>query len=115
MRLAVKITLSLLLLFGVMYMFVFPAHTYLVQKSDIAVQERVVGILTRENATLAARRSALQTRSAIEQIAREEYGLVMPGQQAFMVLPSPSAPARQAPARPRHSAWYSGLEFWHSL
>jgi cell division protein FtsB len=98
-----------------MYLFVFPARTYLAQKQDIAVQEQTIGILKAENTKLAAESASLQSGSTIARIARAEYGLVKPGQQAFMVLPSPDRPRpAAAPLRPK-TPWYAPLEFWHHL
>jgi cell division protein FtsB len=115
MRLAVKIALGALVLIGAMYLFAFPARTYLAQKQGIAVQERTIAVLKAENAKLAAQRSALQNDATIEQIARQEYGLVKPGQQAFMVVPSAGKPVERAPVERKRSAWFAPLEFWHYL
>lgn len=115
MRLAVKIALVLLVLGGAMYLFVFPARTYLAQKQQIAAEQQTVTVLRAEDSKLASQSSALQDNATIEQIARQQYGLVKPGQQAFMVLPAPNRPQPSAPAPPKHAAWYSSLEFWHYL
>ena len=115
MRLAVKVVLVLLVLGGAMYLFVFPARTYLAQKQDIAAQQHTVAVLRTENSKLVAEKSALQDASTIEDIARREYGLVKAGQQAFMVLPASTRREPPAPPPPRHSAWYSSLEFWRYL
>ena len=115
MRLGVKIALVLLVLGGAMYLFVFPARTYLAQKQGIAAEERTVAVLKAEDAKLTSESAALQDNSTIEQIARQEYGLVEQGQQAFMVLPAPSHPQAVVPPPAKHGAWYSSLEFWHDL
>lgn len=115
MRLAVKIALVLLVLGGAMYLFVFPARTYLAQKQEIAAEEQTVAVLKAEDSKLTSQSSALQDSATIEQIARQQYGLVKPGQQAFMVLPATGRPQVAAPAPPKHAAWYSSLEFWHYL
>jgi cell division protein FtsB len=115
MRLTVKIALVLLVLGGAMYLFVFPARTYLAQKQAIAAEEQTVAVLRAEDSKLTSQSSALQDSATIEQIARQQYGLVKPGQQAFMVLPAPSRPQPLAPPPPKPSAWYSSLEFWHYL
>ena len=115
MRLTVKFGLAVLVLCGAMYLFVFPAHTYLAQKQDIVGQEQTIAVLKAENTKLAAESAALQNDATIEQIARAEYGLVMPGQQAFMVLPSPAPPPAPAAPRPAKAPWYAPLEFWHHL
>ena len=115
MRLTVKFGLAVLVLCGATYLFVFPARTYLAQKQDIVAQEHTIAVLKAENTKLTAESAALQNSSTIEQIARAEYGLVMPGQQAFMVLPSPAPPpSPAAPPRPK-APWYAPLEFWHHL
>ena len=118
MRKAVKITLVFLVLAGAMYVFVFPARTYLAQQRSIAAEQRQVAALQAEDAKLAAESASLKSDATIERIAREEYGLVEPGQQAFTVLPPPasqrSAPSSH-PSPPKHAAWYSRLEFWRYL
>ena len=97
MRLAVKIALAVLVLCGAMYLFVFPARTYLAQKQDIVGQERTIAVLKAENTKLAAKAPPYRAMPPSNR-SPAEYGLVKPGQQAFMVLPSP-APA-PAPLRP---------------
>ena len=65
MRLAVKVTLGVLVLFGAMYLFAYPTRTYLEQRQDISVQEQTIAVLKSENAKLAAERSALQSDATI--------------------------------------------------
>ncbi len=119
MRLAVriaKITMAVMVLVGAMYLFAYPARTYLAQKQAIAVQERTIAVLKGEDSKLAGESSALQSSATIAQIARQKYGLVKPGQQAFMVLPSPGKPASSAVRkRANRTSWYASLEFWHHL
>jgi cell division protein FtsB len=119
MRLAVtiaKITMAVMVLVGAMYLFAYPARTYLAQKQAIAVQERTIAVLKAEDSKLAGESSALQSPATIARIAREQYGLVKHGQQAFMVLPSPAKPASSAAnKRSNRTSWYAPLEFWHHL
>ncbi|HMK98130.1 MAG TPA: septum formation initiator family protein [Acidimicrobiales bacterium] len=115
MRLTLRLGLVLAVFIGAAYVFAFPARTYIEQRHEIAVQEQTVSVLRAENAKLAAESSALQNTSTIEQIARQEYGLVMPGQQAFMVLPSTAPPATKVPKVAKARPWYAPLEFWHQF
>ena len=112
MRLGVKIALVLLVLGGAMYLFVFPARTYLAQKQGIAAEARTVAVLKAEDAKLTSENSALQDNATIEQIARQEYGLVKQGQQAFMVLPGLAVPRPRPHRRPSRRLgtlpWSSG-------
>lgn len=113
MRFTLKFGLVALVLCGAMYLFAFPARTYLAQKHDIAGQEQTIAVLKAENAKLAAESAALRDYSTIGRIARLDYGLVRAGQQAFTVLPSQAPPGPSAvPARPK-APWYAPLEFWH--
>ena len=82
----------------------YPARTYLAQKQDIAVQERTIAGIEGRRLQADGREPALQGAPTIEQIARQEYGLVKPGQQAFMVVPARTKPAPVAPPPPRHAA-----------
>ncbi len=119
MRLAVriaKITMAVMVLVGAMYLFAYPARTYLAQKQAIAVHERTIAVLKGEDSKLAGESSALQSPATIARIARQDYGLVKHGQQAFMVLPSPSrAASAVVPRQAKASSWYASLEFWHHL
>ena len=115
MRSAVKAGLALAVLLVVAYLFAVPAHTYLDQKSAVALERKTISVLHHENANLSAEARDLNNDATIEQIARQDYGLVKPGQQAFMVVPS-KAPAAARPDRPRPvHHWYSELEFWRFL
>jgi cell division protein FtsB len=113
MRAVVKAGLAVIIFLGAAYFFVFPARTYLAQKSSIALEQRTISVLRTENSKLAHERRDLNRDATVQQIAREDYGLVKPGQQAFMVLPSPAlgAPApTKAPQATHH--WYTDLEVW---
>ena len=100
MRLGVKVALVLLVLGGAMYLFVFPARTCTSLRSRASRPRRgTVAVLRAEDAKLTSESSALQDNATIEQIARQQYGLVKQGQQAFMVLPAGQAVPRRRPHR----------------
>jgi cell division protein FtsB len=67
----------------------FPTRSYLAQRDSTQEAERELDELDRSNAELARRVDRLNDPAEIERIAREEYGLVRPGEQAFAVLPPP--------------------------
>lgn len=117
MRLALKAGLCLLVLAGALYLFVYPARTYLEQRHEIASAERTLSVLNGENSKLSAQVVRFHQASYIEQVARTEYGFVMPGQQAYTVLPPTHEPASRPVAthKSSSSSWYAPLEFWHHL
>ena len=118
MRRAVWPFLVSIVVVGVLFLLVFPARTYLGQRRSLAAAEHRVSVLSGENATLDQRVAKLQDQAEIERIAREQYGLVKPGEEAYAILPPPTVPAPEgdapaATAKPPHRTWYQRL--WHKL
>jgi cell division protein FtsB len=68
----------------------FPAGSLLSQRSDLSGTEAELGALHQQDAALAQEGKDLSDAGEIGRIAREQYQLVSPGQQAYEVLPAPS-------------------------
>jgi cell division protein FtsB len=85
---------------GVLFAGVFPTRTYLAQRASISHAEKQLQVLGEQNADLEKRAKELQTDAEIERLAREQYNLVKPGEEAYAVLPPPSKapPATTPPA-----------------
>lgn len=77
---------------GVLFFGVFPTRAYLDQRRDIASAESQLAALDATNAELAARVDALRTDAEVERLAREQYNLVFPGEEAYALLPAPEPP-----------------------
>lgn len=75
--------------FGVLAVAVFPTSTYLDQRADTSEAEQRLAVLRDQNAAYAERIERLQTVEEIERLAREQYNLVFPGEEAYAVLPAP--------------------------
>jgi cell division protein FtsB len=87
-------------LVGVLFAGVFPTRTFLAQRAAISHAQKQLEVLGQQNADLEQRAKELQTDAEIERLAREQYNLVKPGEEAYAVLPPPSkadAPAADAP------------------
>jgi cell division protein FtsB len=100
---------------GVLILFVFPGRTLLTQDRNIAAAQTHINALDRANSVLRQRQAALDDPAQIEQMARERFGMVLSGQQAYAITP-PSAPASTKPAVVPKTAshpWWHDLEFWH--
>lgn len=74
---------------GVLALTVFPTSTYLDQRADTAEAEQRLAVLQTQNDAYEARIARLQTPEEIERLAREQYNLVRPGEEAYAVLPAP--------------------------
>jgi cell division protein FtsB len=86
MRRAVRVLLVAVVVGGIVFLFVLPGRTWLAQGRARAAAQRQDAALSRENAALAERVSELQSSAYVEQLAREQFGLVLPGEQAYGIL-----------------------------
>ncbi len=104
---------------GVLFVAVFPTRTWLAQRQDLVATERRVVVLASQNDELAARVQRLNTDAEIERLAREQYNLVRPGEEAFAILPSPPPPRSRptpGPADDEAGFWsrlWGGVSFWN--
>ena len=69
----------------------FPAASLLHQRSTLAASEAQLASLHKQDAALAQEKKNLNDAGEIGRIAREQYQLVDPGQQAYQVLPPTGA------------------------
>ncbi|HEX7165365.1 MAG TPA: septum formation initiator family protein [Acidimicrobiales bacterium] len=86
---AVWLVVGSTILAAVLLLGVFPTRSYLSQRDAIDREKTKVAVLDRENQRLAARVTELQTDAEIERLAREQYNLVKPGEEAYAILPAP--------------------------
>lgn len=78
----------------------FPARTWLGQQDTIAERERELELLDTQVEALEARVEALDTPDEIEHMAREQYNMVRPGEEAYRILPAPAQPLDIPPGWP---------------
>jgi cell division protein FtsB len=81
-----RVAVASLALVAMMFLFVFPTRSYLAQKRQIGKAAHAVKVLEAQNEVLARQASQLKTRSEIERLAREQFNMVLPGEQAYNVV-----------------------------
>ena len=89
-------------LVGTLFLFVFPARTYLDQHRRLAATQQRLRVLAQRNSELTARVQQLNTDAEIERLARERYSLVKPGEEAYAILPAPAPPPPAARSKSAH-------------
>ena len=99
---------------GVLFVAVFPTRTWLTQRQELEATEQKVAVLTKQNAEMEERVRRLNTDAEIERLARQDYNLVRPGEEAYAILPSPEAP-RHRPAESARRAKPDDGGFWSQL
>lgn len=104
---------------GLVFLAVFPTRTYLTQRRDLSNTERRLAVLSSQNQELSGRVARLNTEAEIERLAREQYNLVRPGEEAFAILPPPGPPTLgrddEAATREPDGFWgrlWDGVTFW---
>ncbi|HEX4903835.1 MAG TPA: septum formation initiator family protein [Acidimicrobiales bacterium] len=88
LRKAVWPVLVFVLLIGVLFVAVFPTRTWWAQRAEMRGATEQLQVLEEQNTLLASRVDALQSDDEIERLAREQYNLVKPGEEAYALLPS---------------------------
>lgn len=68
---------------------VFPTSTFLEQRRATTEVEQRLAVLRDQNEAYEARIHRLEAPAEIERLAREQYNLVFPGEEAYAVLPAP--------------------------
>ncbi len=81
-----------LALVAVLFVGVFPTRTYLSQREAMAANRSTLDELVETNATLQERVEALESPEHVERLAREEFGMVRPGEEPYRILPAPEQP-----------------------
>jgi len=92
MRRAVWPALVSVVFVGVLFTAVFPTRTFLAQRAATNSAEEKLRVLGEENELLEARIARLHSDEELERIAREQYHLVRPGEEAYAVLPPAEEP-----------------------
>ena len=87
--------LVVLVLVGILFVAVLPSRTLLQQRRDTRAATAELRDLRERNEALEERARRLRDPREIEQLAREQYGLVRPGEEPYVVLPAPPPPAER--------------------
>jgi cell division protein FtsB len=86
--------LATAMLITVLVVGVFPTRSYLSQRQAIASASADLAKVSQTNDTMQAEVDRLQTSQEIERQAREQYGMVNPGDEAYHILPRPQDPLK---------------------
>ena len=76
------------LLFAGLVYFVFPTATWLEQRAEASEVDRTLVELLEEQEGLRADIARMRTDEEVERIARRDFSLVFPGEEAYALLPA---------------------------
>lgn len=91
-----------------------PAQQVMAQRELITQQELELATLTEQNNALESRLSRSADQGYMEKLAREQLGLVRPGETAYIVVPGPPVEAVPGPPEPKNlfeqvASWFREL------
>ena len=102
-----RLFVTALVVAGILFTFGNPARTWYEQRQEISAARQRNAVLDEQSRHLQARVDELGTDAEVERIAREQYGLVRPGEEAFGILPAPgSGPSAPLPPPPEERSWW---------
>ncbi|HZQ84499.1 MAG TPA: septum formation initiator family protein [Acidimicrobiales bacterium] len=105
---------------GMLFLAVFPARTYWQQRHSLSAANARLHVLAKQNAALDKQVSKLHTDAEIERLARQQYNLVRPGEEAYAILPGPEAAhthtVKSTPPKKHKGFWsraWDDVTFWN--
>ncbi len=88
---ALRVSVAALVAVGLLFVVVFPVSAWLDQRSTLDQSERRLQTLQRERKRLDRQAALITTPAEVEKIARERFGMVRQGEQAYAAVPGPAA------------------------
>jgi cell division protein FtsB len=87
--LALRVSVATLVVIGLLFVVVFPVQAWMRQRSDLSASQHRLTVIRAERQRLERAAHRLNDPSEIERLARELYGMVRPGEQAWATVPGP--------------------------
>ena len=97
---------------------IFPFRQIIADRRTVALAQEKLLALREENSRLEAEVAALESDAEVERLAREQFGLVLPGETAYVVVPPAGEEAAEPELeptldRPGEQPWWD--DFWDFL
>jgi len=89
-----------------------PARQALEQRDSLRAEERKLAALKTSNTKMQERLSRLSDPDYLEKVAREQLGLVRPGETSFVVEHPEGPPVKVKATAPAPKPWYEKAWLW---
>jgi len=87
-----RIALIALAVAAILFVFVFPTRSYLAQRRQVGAAQHDLDVLRKQNQALEAEAAQLQTPAAVQGAARQQFHMVLPGEELYRVEPAAATP-----------------------
>lgn len=85
-----RLAVASLVLIGALFLFVFPTSAVLHQRGQLKEAEQRLSVLKDQSERLDQQNRRVQSDHEIERLARDRFNMVLPGEQAWAVVPAPT-------------------------
>lgn len=97
---ALRVSVATIVVIGLLFVVVFPVQAWMRQRDDLHASQRRLEVIRKERQRLERAAKRLEDPREVERIARELYGMVRPGEQAYAAVPGPTTTTTTASAGP---------------
>jgi cell division protein FtsB len=87
---ALRSSVAVVVLIGLLFVVVFPMSAWIRQRDALSKSEHRLEILQHERARLEREAKRMQSNAEVERVARDLYGMIRPGEQAYAAVPGPT-------------------------
>ena len=87
---ALRVSVATIVVIGLLFVVVFPVQAWMRQRDDLHASEHRLEVIKTQRLQLQREAERLADPREVERIARELYGMVRPGEQAYAVVPGPT-------------------------
>ena len=84
---AMRASVATIVVIGLLFVVVFPVQAWMHQRAALSASEHRLTVIRKERQRLERKAMHLRDPREVERLARELYGMVRPGEQAYAAVP----------------------------
>jgi len=84
---ALRVSVAAVVVVGLLFVVVFPLQAWMHQRSELSASEHRLAVIRAQRAQVERQVRQLDDPAEIERLARQLYGMVRPGEQAYAAVP----------------------------
>lgn len=92
-----RLAVASLVLIGALFLFVFPTSAVWNQRGQLHDAQERLSVLKQQNDKLEGQSKRVLSNDEIERLARDQFNMVRPGEQAWAIVPGPTTTTTTTP------------------
>jgi cell division protein FtsB len=97
---ALRASVATVVVICLLFVVVFPVQAWMRQRDDLHASQHRLAVIREERQRLERKAAQLRNPREVERLARQLYGMVRPGEQAYAAVPGLSTTTTTTPAAP---------------